>query len=400
MTAESEAHRPDRRISQAAYPGLDKRIEPHGGLTREQIEAWKTKGAKNAAFRTLLHESSWHALCNMALRSLAPQASPDGSKPCCGEWETCQKPCCPRGTHQATKRLEGFVAKAAACLPAEHAKTLLDAFWRLMDGHPQASDGQGAAQTFCNGHNALNLVDSLLAQAGYQPDSSARHNLAIAKSCFNAGERQSDSHPSPQSAAGAEAVAWLHRDGKSSLTAAEWKHHDNPTWRHVLDEEWRDATPLSARLNAPVPDVEAQVFLATRCDDDGYGECVEADLARTLGRRLKEATENAQAATDIARTEEEIGDRERLRAEAAESALAEAAAVELPDIETVSARVHAAWMESKHRQGVKSRRAEDGEELMIPYEELSEKAKQLDRGSVEAVYAAIRGSEREGGGNG
>lgn len=62
----------------------------------------------------------------------------------------------------------------------------------------------------------------------------------------------------------------------------------------------------------------------------------------------------------------------------------------LPDIEIVSAEVHAAWMESKRQQGVTSRKLEDGEELMVPYEQLSEKAKDLDRGTVRTVYAAIR----------
>lgn len=61
----------------------------------------------------------------------------------------------------------------------------------------------------------------------------------------------------------------------------------------------------------------------------------------------------------------------------------------LPDIEVVSAEVHAAWMESKRAQGVTTRKAEDGEELMAPYAALSEKAKELDRGTVRAVYAAI-----------
>jgi len=61
----------------------------------------------------------------------------------------------------------------------------------------------------------------------------------------------------------------------------------------------------------------------------------------------------------------------------------------LPDIEIVSAEVHAAWMDSKRAQGVTSRKAEDGEELMVPYDALSDKAKELDRGTVRAVYAAI-----------
>lgn len=47
-------------------------------------------------------------------------------------------------------------------------------------------------------------------------------------------------------------------------------------------------------------------------------------------------------------------------------------------------------MASKKKQGVTSRKAEDGEELMVPYRKLSEKAKDLDRSTVKAVYAAIK----------
>lgn len=61
----------------------------------------------------------------------------------------------------------------------------------------------------------------------------------------------------------------------------------------------------------------------------------------------------------------------------------------LPDIELVSDQVHRAWIESKLKQGVTSRKAEDGEELIVPYADLSEKAKELDRATVRAVYAAI-----------
>lgn len=46
-------------------------------------------------------------------------------------------------------------------------------------------------------------------------------------------------------------------------------------------------------------------------------------------------------------------------------------------------------MNSKRAQGIESRKSEKGEELMVPYEELSEESKELDRGSVRAVYAAI-----------
>jgi hypothetical protein len=53
--------------------------------------------------------------------------------------------------------------------------------------------------------------------------------------------------------------------------------------------------------------------------------------------------------------------------------------IKLPDIELVSAQVHEAWMKSKKALGVSSRKSEDGEELMVPYKDLSEKAKDLDR---------------------
>ncbi|MDM0035119.1 hypothetical protein QTI33_23495 [Variovorax sp. J22P271] len=63
--------------------------------------------------------------------------------------------------------------------------------------------------------------------------------------------------------------------------------------------------------------------------------------------------------------------------------------MKLPDIELVAAEVHSAWMETKRAQGVASRKDERGDELMVPYEALSELAKELDRGTVRAVYAAI-----------
>lgn len=63
--------------------------------------------------------------------------------------------------------------------------------------------------------------------------------------------------------------------------------------------------------------------------------------------------------------------------------------MELPDIEIVAEKVHDDWMKSKLNQGVTSRKSETDEELMVPYDELSEEAKELDRGTVRAVYAAI-----------
>jgi hypothetical protein len=66
----------------------------------------------------------------------------------------------------------------------------------------------------------------------------------------------------------------------------------------------------------------------------------------------------------------------------------------LPDIEIVSAKVHEAWMDSKRAQGVTTRKSESDEELMVAYENLSEAAKELDRGTVKAVYAAIESANR------
>jgi hypothetical protein len=61
----------------------------------------------------------------------------------------------------------------------------------------------------------------------------------------------------------------------------------------------------------------------------------------------------------------------------------------MPDpIETTAAAVHDAWMATKLAAGVTSRQSEDGEELMVPYDQLSEQAKDLDRATVRAVFDA------------
>lgn len=59
------------------------------------------------------------------------------------------------------------------------------------------------------------------------------------------------------------------------------------------------------------------------------------------------------------------------------------------DVEAISAKVHEQWMYSKKLKGITSRKSETGEELMVPYNQLSEAAKDLDRGSVKAVVQAI-----------
>lgn len=58
-------------------------------------------------------------------------------------------------------------------------------------------------------------------------------------------------------------------------------------------------------------------------------------------------------------------------------------------IEAVSDKVHANWMESKLAAGVTTRKLESGEELMVPYAELSEQAKELDRGTVRTTIRAL-----------
>jgi len=65
------------------------------------------------------------------------------------------------------------------------------------------------------------------------------------------------------------------------------------------------------------------------------------------------------------------------------------------DVEAISAKVHEQWMATKLAKGVTTRRSEIGEELMVPYEQLSEAAKDLDRGSVKAVLSAIEAMNRE-----
>ena len=52
-------------------------------------------------------------------------------------------------------------------------------------------------------------------------------------------------------------------------------------------------------------------------------------------------------------------------------------------------------MDTKRAHGITSRKSETDEELMAPYEQLSEPAKELDRSTVRAVYAAIRAIKAE-----
>lgn len=57
--------------------------------------------------------------------------------------------------------------------------------------------------------------------------------------------------------------------------------------------------------------------------------------------------------------------------------------------EQIAAKVHEAWIETKRAQGITSRPSEWGEEQMVPYADLSERAKDTDRGTVRAVLDAV-----------
>jgi hypothetical protein len=60
-----------------------------------------------------------------------------------------------------------------------------------------------------------------------------------------------------------------------------------------------------------------------------------------------------------------------------------------PDLlEPLAEAVHQRWMDTMTARGHVSRKAPDGEELMVPYRQLSEAAKDLDRNSVRAVLDA------------
>lgn len=67
----------------------------------------------------------------------------------------------------------------------------------------------------------------------------------------------------------------------------------------------------------------------------------------------------------------------------------------LPDIEIVANLVHEAWVKSKLAQGFTSRKSETGEELMVPYNQLTEASKELDRAMVRAVYVAVQTAQKD-----
>lgn len=63
--------------------------------------------------------------------------------------------------------------------------------------------------------------------------------------------------------------------------------------------------------------------------------------------------------------------------------------MELPKPDQVAQLIHDEWMSSKRERGIHSRLSPSGEELMVPYSQLSNEAKELNRALVRTVYLAI-----------
>lgn len=106
----------------------------------------------------------------------------------------------------------------------------------------------------------------------------------------------------------------------------------------------------------------------------------EQIAAAILARRLAEGDVQVEAYNDglndaaaVARAFEPAG---------------ETVTLAVTDVEALSAQVHEAWMATKREQGITTRPSEWGEEQMVPYVELSERAKDLDRSTVQAVLDA------------
>ena len=137
----------------------------------------------------------------------------------------------------------------------------------------------------------------------------------------------------------------------------KWKHRT-----HLFAAAYRDASAESLARHIQIMDLESLGLEAMR---------IQRDRARESARKMiEDATRNFKARAEKA--EAELG---ALKGNA--------------NIEVISAKVHEQWMESKRSQGVTSRKSESGEELMVAYVELTEKAKDLDRGSVRAVFSAL-----------
>jgi hypothetical protein len=63
--------------------------------------------------------------------------------------------------------------------------------------------------------------------------------------------------------------------------------------------------------------------------------------------------------------------------------------MKLPDIEQLAAAAHAIWLFARRAEGVSSRKSAKGEELMVPYDRLSERAKERYREEGRAWHRAF-----------
>jgi RyR domain len=120
--------------------------------------------------------------------------------------------------------------------------------------------------------------------------------------------------------------------------------------------------------------------------------CPNRDAAQQLGRTLLEQYATAiveHVSDDVTLAHDVVEHYAHLTLGMAEHP-STAPALDLPDLEEVAAQVHQAWLAQKHQAGITSHRLQEtGEELCVPYEALSEVAKELDRTTVRTVYAAI-----------
>lgn len=67
----------------------------------------------------------------------------------------------------------------------------------------------------------------------------------------------------------------------------------------------------------------------------------------------------------------------------------------LPDIEKVCEKQHESWVASKKAAGITSKANANGEEMMLPYDQLSEDGKNVVRNVVNTVYKAIEEAAEE-----
>lgn len=61
----------------------------------------------------------------------------------------------------------------------------------------------------------------------------------------------------------------------------------------------------------------------------------------------------------------------------------------LPDVEFVAERLHEAWVLDKSSQGFHSYPDLNGDELMLPYEDLSAEVKDHDQEIIQSIYDVI-----------